>query len=310
MQERIIVFFLSLFLVAGCSSTGNRAPSSSSSGPMEYALDKLRQRNASEDFLQMLETQYREDERLKVLDLNLLGFLRDRPEQEESIPYWELRKVDTFVRKYRKTFRREEARYPVPKEVIASLLWVETKYGRDIGTFHVASSFLTLAMADFPTIIDQTIDLARERAKDLPAETERKIIERSQAKSAWAVEELLALEEIHEKGYKDASTLEGSFSGAFGMAQFLPSSYLSWAKGLRHQPNLFRAEDSIFSVANYLKMNGWKRKDLDAQRAALFHYNRDANYVNRILRMSDCLKAPAKRKRWNSRRRTAAVGSC
>jgi membrane-bound lytic murein transglycosylase B len=278
---------------------------------MEYALEKLRARNASEDFLELVQSKYREDERPKVLDLNLLGFLKERPEQSPAIPYWELRRVDRFLHKYRKVFRRAARHYPVPKEVIASLLWVETKYGRDSGTFHVASSFLSLIMADYPTIMDETLDLAHQYTKDLTPETEKKILARSQAKSDWAVGEMLALEQLHEKGYKNAATLEGSFSGAFGMAQFLPSSYLSWAKGLKRQPNLFKASDSILSVANYLTKNGWKRRDAASQQAALFHYNRDQDYVDRILRMSECLSSPAKRKKWNSRRRrTASVGSC
>jgi membrane-bound lytic murein transglycosylase B len=277
---------------------------------MRHAISKLREKGVSEGFLDLLQNNYRESERAKVLDLNILGFLRTRPTQDERIPGWELKHVEKFLKKYRTAFREAEKKFRVPKEVVASLLWVETKYGRDIGTFHVGSTYLSLMQADYPTIVDQTMDVAKERAKDFTREIQDKVIERSKAKAEWAAGEMLALQELHEKGYKNAAKLEGSFSGAFGMAQFIPSSYLSWAKGRKKQPNLFRADDSIYSVANYLSVNGWERKDKKAQQGALFHYNRDINYVNRILRMSDCLRSPAKRKRWKSKRNVASARSC
>jgi membrane-bound lytic murein transglycosylase B len=277
---------------------------------MRHAISKLREKGVSENFLNLLQDNYRESERAKVLDLNILGFLRSRPAQDERVPAWELKRVEKFLRKYRTAFREAEKKFRVPKEVVASLLWVETKYGRDIGTFHVGSTFLSLMQADYPTIVDQTMDLAKERAKDFTREVQDKVIERSKTKAEWAEGELLALQELHQKGYKNAAKLEGSFSGAFGMAQFIPSSYLSWAKGRKKQPNLFHADDSIYSVANYLSENGWQRKDKKAQEEALFHYNRSRDYVNRILRMSDCLRSPAKRKRWNSKRNVASARSC
>ena len=56
----------------------------------------------------------------------------------------------------------------------------------------------------------------------------------------WAVRELVALQEMQRLGLKNIEKLKGSFSGAFGYAQFLPSSYLTWAKGKKSEPNLFQ----------------------------------------------------------------------
>ena len=308
---RFFGLLFSLALVAcAASSTAQTSRAPSSTGPMSHAISKLREKGVNESFLTLLQDNYRESERARVLDLNILGFLRERPEQDARIPAWELKRVEKFLRKFRTVFREAEKKFRVPKEVVASLLWVETKYGRDIGTFHVGSTYLSLMQADYPTILDQTLDLAKSRTEDFTREIEEKVIERSKAKAEWAAEELIALQEMHRKGYKDAAKLEGSFSGAMGMAQFLPSSYLTWAKGRRKQPNLFRADDSIYSVANYLSVNGWQRKDKKAQEGALFHYNRSRDYVNRILRMSDCLRSPSKRKRWNSKRNIASSRSC
>lgn len=310
---RLFTLLISISMVA-CASTSSSAPDGArapaSTGPMLHAISKLREKGVSESFLTLLQDNYRESERAKVLDLNILGFLKVRPTQDERIPAWELKRVEKFLKSNRTAFKEAEKKFQVPKEVVASLLWVETKYGRDIGKFHVGSTYLSLMMADYPTILDQTMDVAKSRASDFTREIQEKVIQRSKTKAEWATGEIVALQEAHEKGYKDAAKLEGSFSGAFGMAQFIPSSYLSWAKGRKKQPNLFQADDSIYSVANYLSVNGWQKKDKKAQEGALFHYNRDINYVNRILRMSDCLRSPAKLKRWKSKRNIASARTC
>ncbi len=305
------IFLVILFVACSSTPTSTEADRAlASTGPVDYALEKLRQKGASENFLALLERTYESHNRAKVLELNLLGFLKMRPKPDMRIPGWELERVDLFLKKNKKVFREVEQSFPVPKEVIASLLWVETKYGRDAGTFHVGSAFLSIAQADFPTILEQTMETAKLQSKEFTPDVEARIISRSKAKAEWATNELMALEEVHESGFKNAETLRGSFSGAFGMAQFLPSSYLSWAKGRKKQPNLFQADDSIYSVANYLSVNGWKNKDRVSHENALFHYNRDINYVNRILKMSECLRSPKLRSKWQKKRKVAAVRTC
>lgn len=297
------------FLLFACASgprsvSGSRAPSSV--GPKEFAAEKLRSNGLNEEFIQLLLRNYHEEERAKVLDLNVLGFLRsNKATGEEKIPGWELARVQKFLRAHKKDFSQVEKKYQVPKEVIASLLWVETKHGKDLGTFHVGSALFSLLQADYPTITDQTVESARKKTSEVDAVMEAKIQDRCRQKAAWALPELKALQEIHLKGWKDISKLRGSFSGAFGMAQFLPSSYLSWAKGKKNEPNLFKASDSILSVGNYLQSNGWQMSKPETQEAALFHYNRDKAYVNHILKMSNCLKQQKKTKR-----KTASVASC
>lgn len=296
---------LFLFLLSACASEVSTVRAPSSIGPKEYASEKLRTAGITEEFLQLVLSHYREEERAKVIDLNVLGFLRSsKATGKEKIPGWELQRVEKFIRAHQREFSAVEKRYPVPKEVIASLLWVETRHGKDLGNFHVASSLFSLVEADYPTIVDLTLDAARKKTTELTPVLEQKVLERSKTKSNWAVTELVALQEVHRRGLKDATKLTGSFSGAFGMAQFLPSSYLTWAKGRKSEPNLFKADDSILSVANYLAAQGWQKKDKSTQEAALFHYNRDRAYVTRILRMSNCLKRDA---RGGPKRKTASA---
>ncbi len=288
---------LSLILLASCAGASHSKSESeafrnlSALGPTEFAAEKVRAKGVSENFLNLILENYKTDQRQKVLELNFLGFLRaNQATGNEKIPGWELARVRKFMQKNKTAFRDAEKKFRVPREVIASLLWVETKHGRDLGTFHVASALFSMAQADYPTLLDQLLDTAKQRAESYDKTIEQRISERAQRKSDWAASELASLEEIHNKGWKNVKTLNGSFSGAFGMAQFVPSSYLTWARSHKKaKPNLFKAADSIVSVANYLRSNGWEKKK-ESHEAALFHYNRDRAYVTHILRMSDCLK--------------------
>lgn len=315
-----LVSLLSLVLLVSCASSPSAKTEAdafrglSALGPTEFALQKARAKGVSENFLGLVLEHYKADQRDRVLDLNFLGFLRvNQATGHEKIPGWELERVQKFIRKNRATFKDAEKKFRVPREVIASLLWVETKHGRDVGTFHVASALFSMAQADYPTLLDQLLDTAKQRATAYNKEMELKIAERARRKSDWAASELAALEEIHNKGWKNVRRLNGSFSGAFGMAQFVPSSYLTWARGHKKaRPNLFEADDSILSVANYLHSNGWERKK-ETHEAALFHYNRDKAYVTHILRMSDCLKKVPKSRPHPAKkngRKTASLPSC
>lgn len=314
-MKGFLPFFLGVSLFFSACASQPAAPVEatrlpSSFGPNEYAAQKLRAKGLSESFLQTILTHYREDQRERVLELNFLGFLRsNQPTGEEKIPAWELKRVKKFLASHRKAFADAEKEYRVEREVIASLLWVETKHGRDLGTFHVASALLSIVEADYPTLLDHLLDTARHKAADYDKLVETRIQERVKSKSDWAAGELLALQELHERGLKDVAKLNGSFSGAFGMAQFMPSSYLVWAKGRKKKPNLFKAEDSIYSVANYLSSNGWQNQSREKQEGALFHYNRDKAYVNRILRMSECLRKNEKGGK-GSKRSVASAKSC
>jgi membrane-bound lytic murein transglycosylase B len=308
-------FLLLLPILSSCATAqapgqNARSLSSPATGPSEFAAQKLRAKGISESFLALVKKNYREDQRQTVLELNFLGFLKPhQPTGDEAIPNWQLRKVQKFLASHKKTFKDAEKEFHVSKEVIASLLWVETRHGRDTGHFHVASALFSITQADYPTLMDGLLDQAKKMAPDYDQVLANRIQERARTKSDWAAAELIALQELHQKGWKDAEKLNGSFSGAFGMAQFMPSSYLSWARSEHAKPNLFKAEDSILSVANYLSSNGWQGKDRPSQEAALFHYNRDKSYVAHILRMSECLKhSPPSGKRL--KRSVASAPSC
>ncbi|MCK5009534.1 MAG: lytic murein transglycosylase, partial [Deltaproteobacteria bacterium] len=83
--------------------------------------------------------------------------------------------------------------------------------------------------------------------------------------------------------------IKGSWAGAFGIAQFLPSSYLRYAlDGNNDQKvRLFNRYDSMVSVANYLKKNGWKSGlSIKRRRSIIRRYNNSTPYIDTVLKLS------------------------
>lgn len=76
-------------------------------------------------------------------------------------------------------------------------------------------------------------------------------------------EELLAALQIVQSGYMNASDMKSSWAGALGQPQFMPTSYLKYAvdfDGDGHRNIWTSTPDTLASIANYLKLNGWQER--------------------------------------------------
>lgn len=76
-------------------------------------------------------------------------------------------------------------------------------------------------------------------------------------------DELLAALKIVQNSYMDANSMKSSWAGALGQPQFMPTSYLKYAvdfDGDGHRNIWTSTPDTLASIANYLKQNGWKAK--------------------------------------------------
>jgi membrane-bound lytic murein transglycosylase B len=144
------------------------------------------------------------------------------------------------------TLARAEAEFGVPPEYVVAIIGVETRYGRIVGSFRVVDALATLAF-DYPT------DTGRSRADFFRRELTEFL--------------LLAREEN-----KDPLSLNGSYAGAMGYGQFIPSSFRAYAvdfdgDGLR---DIWTNEtDAIGSVANYFSVHGWQPGQPTVELAAL-----------------------------------------
>lgn len=280
---------LSLALFLTLPSLGAGAIPQNAVSPRDLALQRLLKEGFSHRFIQVLNESYVEEDRDRIVELNILGFLA-RADYSGHYSARAIRKCREFLKKYGSTLRAAERLYKVPPEVIAALLWVETKHGLLLGRFPVTSVYFSLLQADHPEVMEKTLASAKTRVPASDPDPAEKVRERSQAKAQWALGELKSLERIYKKSERNKAhairRLVGSYAGAFGIPQFIPTSYLRWAASQNHDPDLFEMRDAIFSVASYLSANGWKKSSPKSHREALFHYNRSQGYGEVILKIA------------------------
>jgi membrane-bound lytic murein transglycosylase B len=131
--------------------------------------------------------------------------------------------------------------------------------------------------------------------KSLPQERRlsRKAFEKkADRKSSWAYAELKALLRYTEAQNIDPVAIRGSYAGALGYCQFMPSNVLSLGVDGNgdSRVNLFDHTDAIFSVGNYLRHHGWK-PDLnrEQQYRVILKYNYSRPYAQTILKIADRL---------------------
>lgn len=138
-----------------------------------------------------------------------------------------------FWQRNAETLARAETEFGVEPRVVVAIIGVETDYGRVMGSYKALDALSTLAF-DYPP-----------RAEFFRKE----------------LGQLLVLAD--EEG-KDVESFMGSYAGALGMGQFIPSSFRAYAidfteDGVR---DIWTSEvDAIGSVANYLSVHGWRKGD-------------------------------------------------
>jgi membrane-bound lytic murein transglycosylase B len=136
-----------------------------------------------------------------------------------------------FLREHAALLQRAEAAYGVPAEVITAIIGIETNYGGTLGSHRVLDALSTLGFAYprragfFSKELGEFLLLAREEAVD-------------------------------------PLTARGSYAGAVGLPQFIPSSYRAYAVDFDDdgRRDLWDSHaDVVGSVGNYLALHGWRR---------------------------------------------------
>lgn len=244
-------------------------------------------------FLRQLLDDDRVEFKENLVRYNVTGY-RTPPDYSHNYNEKSVRKAKEFLTENAATFRAAEAASAVPKEAIAAILWVETKFGTILGKNNVPAVFLSVAMANQPEYVAMNKANVRKgwtgSGEELLA-LDLKIEQRAKKKAEWALGELMALDTLRRKSPLHPLELYGSAAGAFGQSQFLPSSYLRWAKDGNGDGviNLYELRDAVFSVANYLKTNGWGDSRVQ-QEKAVFHYNNSKDYVAAVLTLAEKLR--------------------
>lgn len=139
---------------------------------------------------------------------------------QEGVAFWQQNEA---------TLQRAADTYRVAPEIIVAIIGIETRYGRNTGSFRLADALTTLAF-DYP----RRADFFRG--------------------------ELTEFFRLARSENVNALSLKGSYAGAMGLPQFMPSSHRKWAvdfDGDGHKDIWNNPADAIGSVANYFREHGW-----------------------------------------------------
>lgn len=176
-----------------------------------------------------------------------------------------LESARAFLAEHAELLSRVEEKYQVDRTVVAAIVGVETKFGKKRGNFPAFNVFATLSLLD-----------AR--------------------RGNWARNQLAALLSVFAA---DPLAVVGSYAGAVGLVQFIPSSIRTYGVDFDGDGriDLDTPDDALASAANYLKGEGWKRARPIVRGGvnyrAIFRYNPAHHYARVVKELAEALGHPA-----------------
>jgi len=203
---------------------------------------------------------------------------------------WSISRARKYMAEHREDLGRVEKAYGVDSRVITAILLVETGLGKTVGTRSTLNSLSTLAALMYPDVRSTFY----KQIPDAKRPPKNKFEKAAKRRSKWAYAELKAFLTYSYKEGFDPAQIPGSFAGAMGYAQFMPSNILAYGKDGDGDGtiDLLTHPDSMASIANFLKRHGWKpgisRKK---QEKVIYHYNHSEYYVKTILKIAERLKS-------------------
>jgi len=176
---------------------------------------------------------------VKFLD-QVIKYDRKQPEfYEDTVTYVNKRANNTRVKNARKLlkqnnslFNEVEKNFKVEKEILLALWGIETNFGKHVGKMDIVSSLATLSF--------------------------------DKRRSKFFSEQLLILLKLVENKLIDPKTLYGSWAGAYGNFQFMPSTIFNYAIDYDNNNKIELKKslpDALASAANYINKIGWKKNE-------------------------------------------------
>ncbi|MGD8944572.1 MAG: lytic murein transglycosylase [Desulfobacterales bacterium] len=203
---------------------------------------------------------------------------------------WSIRKANQYLQENKSDLTRIEKEFGVDKKVITAILLVETGLGASVGTRSALNTLSTMAALKDPTVRNKLWDLIPDSKKI----SRKKFEKKAASRSSWAYKELKAFLEYTSREGFDPVSIPGSFAGAVGIAQFMPTSILAYGHDGNNDGmiDMLNHADSMASIANFLKSHGWRQgQSRTKAEKIIYHYNHSSYYVNTILKITSRLKA-------------------
>tara|TARA_B100001093_G_scaffold517926_1_gene600976 strand:- start:2149 stop:3153 length:1005 start_codon:yes stop_codon:yes gene_type:complete len=213
----------------------------------EFIDEMYEKHNYKKDNLKKLFNQIKEEKKLKKFFKKAperrLTWNGCEPKEKQCLNYKKLfinkhniQNGKIFMEENAKDLNRASERFGVPEEIIVAIIGIETRYGKNLGTFKTFDTLASLSLG--------------------PNKGRRQQFYKSE------LENFLLL---CRENNLDPSSINGSYAGALGKPQFISSSYRNYAIDFDNDnyADLWNSNaDVIGSVANYLKKNGWSRNGL------------------------------------------------
>jgi membrane-bound lytic murein transglycosylase B len=183
---------------------------------------------------------------------------------EKAVTAARIRNGRMELEENRELLEKVARKYSVPAKVIVALWGMETSYGENSGNFNVISSLATLAYEG--------------------------------RRSAFFRDELIKALRIMDMEKIPADAFEGSWAGAFGQCQFMPTSFLKYAvdfDGDGKRDIWFSEADIFASIAHYLSSEGWIMGDRIEEGSnnfkVLLKWNRSRYFATAVGKLSQAI---------------------
>ncbi|MEN6331198.1 MAG: lytic murein transglycosylase [Smithella sp.] len=194
-----------------------------------------------------------------------------------------------FMKRHAAILSAVEKSFGTSSRIITAILLIESRLATCPMPFNVVDAYVNMALLQNPDYLKEVQALY---AKAYPQINDKNTVDRAKSKARWAVYELSNLIHLANGLGMDPLTISGSFSGALGPAQFLPSSFRLYGvdgdgDGIASPFNL---ADAQFSIGHYLRIFGWAEDaPVDQKRKAVWFYNHSQVYVNTVMMIYDKL---------------------
>ena len=269
----LLVFFISIFplteLDALSHQNGLNIETESSSEPISHLYGFGEMVADTSDFSPRLQELANEFE---SIDLDLISLLEDpRFELYETIgdrfrnsaerkmgsleDYMDLlntdqkkREIPDFIKSHEDAFAEAEKEYEIPRYVIASIIAIESNFGRNIGRYNPLNVYVSMYAVDYRT--------------------------------RFAKAQLEELLKFVEKKNLDVYELKSSYAGAMSYGQFIPYSMNRWFVG----EDIFDMRNNILSIANYL---AHFKEITGSMSGAVYRYNPSSLYRDAVLALAE-----------------------